>query len=314
VSGGASRSAPPHESAAARPEAPPSLLAYSARADDTLARVLPSEAQTPQELHRAMRYAVLGGGKRLRPVLLYATGHALGAALERLDAAAAAVEIIHAYSLVHDDLPAMDDDALRRGRPTCHIAFGEAMAILAGDALQALAFEVLAADPALHDAPGIHVEMLRTLAAACGAHGMAGGQALDLAATGTRLAPHELERMHVYKTGALIRASVRLGALAAGCQDRALLDALERYGHCVGLAFQIRDDIIDIESDSATLGKTAGKDAANAKPTYPAILGMDASRAQLAQLTAEAVAALAPLGASARELSELARYVAVRVS
>ncbi len=259
-----------------------------------------------------MRYAVLGGGKRLRPMLVYATGAALGAALERLDAAAVAVEVIHAYSLVHDDLPAMDDDALRRGRPTCHIEFGEAMAILAGDALQALAFEVLAADPQLVDAPRTHVEMLRVLAAACGAQGMAGGQALDLAAIGQRLTPDELERMHVHKTGALIRASVRLGALAAGCADQAVLAALERYGHCIGLAFQIRDDIIDIEGDSATLGKTAGKDAANAKPTYPAILGMDASRAQLAQLTEAAIAALTPLGARAVELADIARYIAER--
>jgi farnesyl diphosphate synthase len=208
----------------------------------------------------------------------------------------------------------MDDDSLRRGRPTCHIEFGEAMAILAGDALQALAFEVLAADPAMHAAPNIHVEMLRVLAAACGAHGMAGGQALDLAAIGQQLAPAELERMHVHKTGALIRASVRLGALAAGCEDRTTLDALERYAHCIGLAFQIRDDIIDVEGDSATLGKTAGKDAANSKPTYPAILGMEESRAQLARLTETAIAALAPLGANARELTELARYVAARVS
>jgi farnesyl diphosphate synthase len=312
VIGGRSPATPARELAG--PEAPQVLLVYSARADAALARALPSEVQPPQELHRAMRYAVLGGGKRLRPVLVYATGRALGAPLERLDAAAAAVEIIHAYSLVHDDLPAMDDDSLRRGRPTCHVAFGEAMAILAGDALQALAFEVLAAEPALHDSPRIHVEMLRTLAAACGAHGMAGGQALDLAATGTRLTPAELERMHVYKTGALIRASVRLGALGAACADQAMLVALERYAHCVGLAFQIRDDIIDIESDSATLGKTAGKDAANAKPTYPAILGMQASRTQLAQLTDDAIAALAPLGAQARELTELARYVAQRVS
>ena len=259
-----------------------------------------------------MRYAVLGGGKRLRPVLVYATGAALGAALDRLDAAAVAVEVIHAYSLVHDDLPAMDDDALRRGRPTCHIEFGEAMAILAGDALQALAFEVLAADPLLADAPRIHVEMLRVLAAACGAQGMAGGQALDLAAIGQQLAPAELERMHVHKTGALIRASVRLGALGAGCADQIVLDALERYGHCIGLAFQIRDDIIDIEGDSATLGKTAGKDAANAKPTYPAILGMDASRAQLAQLTEQAIASLAPLGERAAELADIARYIAER--
>ena len=290
------------------------LTAYGERADAALARILPPEDQSPQELHRAMRYAVLGGGKRLRPVLVYATGSALGAALDALDASACAVEIIHAYSLVHDDLPAMDDDALRRGQPTCHVAFGEAMAILAGDALQALAFEVLAADPALRADPGTQVEMLRTLAAACGSHGMAGGQALDLNAVGRHLAAGELERMHVHKTGALIRASVRLGALAAGCRDAALLAALERYGHCVGLAFQIRDDIIDVEGDSATLGKTAGKDAANAKPTYPAILGMQASRAQLGELTQEAIAALLPFGAGMSELIALAHYVAERES
>ena len=288
------------------------LTAYGERADAALARVLPPEDQPPQELHRAMRYAVLGGGKRLRPLLVYSTGHALGGALDALDASACAVEIIHAYSLVHDDLPAMDDDALRRGRPTCHVAFGEAMAILAGDALQALAFEVLAADPALRADPSTHVEMLRTLAAACGSHGMAGGQALDLNAIGRHLAADELERMHVHKTGALIRACVRLGALATGCRDAALLAALERYAHCIGLAFQIRDDIIDVEGDSATLGKTAGKDAANAKPTYPAILGMQASRDQLAGLTQEAIAAVLPFGARMGELIALAHYIAER--
>jgi len=295
-----------------RREPPASLIQFSERADAVLTRVLPREDEPPTDLHRAMRYAVLGGGKRLRPVLVHVTGQALGAAPDRLDNAAAAVEIIHAYSLVHDDLPAMDDDDLRRGRPTCHVAFGEAMAILAGDALQALAFEILAADSA-HD-PRIHVEMLRTLAAACGANGMAGGQALDLAAIGQALTPGQLERMHVYKTGALIRASVRLGALAAGCQDETVLAALDRYGHGIGLAFQIRDDILDVESDSATLGKTAGKDLANAKPTYPTVLGMEASRAQLAQLTDQAVAALVPLGAAAGELVALARYVAERAS
>lgn len=297
-----------------RPETPPALSAYGARADEVLARVLPPARQPPIELHRAMRYAVLGGGKRLRPVLVYAAGHALDAALACLDASAAAVEIIHAYSLVHDDLPAMDDDAMRRGRPTCHVAFGEAMAILAGDALQALAFEILATDQTGPPSASIHVEMLRTLAAACGAHGMAGGQAFDLAAVAKPLTPEQLERMHVYKTGALIRASVRLGALAAGCEDAGTLAALDRYGHCIGLAFQIRDDILDVESDSATLGKTAGKDVAAAKPTYPAVLGMSASRAQLTQLTDAAVAALAPLGARGAELAALARYVAERDS
>jgi farnesyl diphosphate synthase len=261
-----------------------------------------------------MRYAVLGGGKRLRPLLVYTAGTALGAPADRLDASAAAVEIIHAYSLVHDDLPAMDDDSLRRGRPTCHVVFGEAMAILAGDALQALAFDVLAHDDASGIDDAARVEMLRTLAVACGSHGMAGGQAFDLAAVGTTLAPAELERMHVHKTGALIRASVRLGALAAGCRDASTLDALERYGHAIGLAFQIRDDLLDIEAGTEQLGKTAGKDAAAAKPTYPAILGVDASRAELARLTAAAIVAVDALGGRGAALRDLAAFVASRTS
>ncbi|MBO9662652.1 (2E,6E)-farnesyl diphosphate synthase [Dokdonella sp.] len=292
----------------------PELIALSARADDALARFLPPDEQPPVELHRAMRYAVLGGGKRLRPLLVYATGNAFGAALERLDAPAAAVEIIHAYSLVHDDLPAMDDDSLRRGRPTCHIAFGEAMAILAGDALQALAFEVLADDEKLAVDASTRLEMLRVLALACGSHGMAGGQAFDLAAVGRKLAPAELERMHVHKTGALIRASVRLGALASGHADARTLDALETYGHCIGLAFQIRDDLLDIEAATEQLGKTAGKDVAANKPTYPAILGLDASRAELAALTARALDSISALDARAEPLRDLARFVAERAS
>lgn len=293
-------------------ELTPDLIALSARADDALARVLPADEQPPVELHRAMRYAVLGGGKRLRPLLVYATGTAFGAPLEHLDASAAAVEIIHAYSLVHDDLPAMDDDALRRGRPTCHIVFGEAMAILAGDALQALAFDVLANDAALDADAARHLDMLRTLSRACGSHGMAGGQAFDLAAVGQRLDAAALERMHVHKTGALIRASVRLGALAAGRDDEATLAALEIYGHSIGLAFQIRDDLLDIEAETAQLGKTAGKDVAANKPTYPAILGVDASRAELRALTAQALAAIEPFGSDAAHLRELAHFVAER--
>ena len=290
------------------------LQLWGARADAALADALPHEDAPPLELHRAMRYAVLGGGKRLRPVLVYATGNAFEVAPEALDSSACAVEIIHAYSLVHDDLPAMDDDDLRRGRPTCHVVFGEAMAILAGDALQALAFEVLADDPRLRADPRNQVEMLRTLAAACGAHGMAGGQAFDLAAVGKALTPAELERMHMYKTGALIRASVRLGALAAGCRDATVLAALERYGHAIGLAFQIRDDILDIEGDAATIGKTAGKDAADNKPTYPAILGMAGARAHLAELTGAALDAITPLGERFAMLGELARFIAERGS
>jgi farnesyl diphosphate synthase len=192
--------------------------------------------------------------------------------------------------------------------------FGEAMAILAGDALQALAFDVLAHEDALGVDASLRVEMLRALAIACGSHGMAGGQAFDLAAVGKALSPAELERMHVHKTGALIRASVRLGALAAGCRDASTLDALERYGHAIGLAFQIRDDLLDIEAGTEQLGKTAGKDAAAAKPTYPAILGVDASRSELSRLTGDALEAIAPLGANARSLADLARFVAERAS
>lgn len=290
---------------------PAPLKALAGRADDALARFLPGEDLPPTELHRAMRYAVLGGGKRLRPLLVYAAGHALGSDGPLLDAPACAVEIIHAYSLVHDDLPAMDDDAMRRGRPTCHVVFGEAMAILAGDALQALAFEILADGPDGDD-PAQRIAMLRTLGAACGAEGMAGGQAFDLSAVGRKLTLEELERMHAYKTGALIRASVRLGALAAGCRDSGLLDRLDRYGHAVGLAFQVRDDILDIEGESAVIGKTAGKDAAADKPTFPSIIGLEASRARLAALVDEALEAIAPLGARGEWLADLARYSAAR--
>jgi geranylgeranyl pyrophosphate synthase len=221
------------------------------------------------------------------------------------------VEIIHAYSLVHDDLPAMDDDALRRGRPTCHIVFGEAMAILAGDALQALAFEILATAPGDDDARQ-RIAMLRALGAACGAEGMAGGQAFDLAGVGKKLTLEELERMHAYKTGALIRASVRLGALAAGCDDADMLERLDRYGHAVGLAFQVRDDILDVEGESAVIGKTAGKDAAADKPTFPSILGLEASRARLANLVEQALDAIEPLGEAGDWLAELAKYSARR--
>ena len=287
------------------------LAALVARADAVLARVLPADGSEPAELVRAMRYAVLGGGKRLRPMLVYAAGAALGAPLDALDAPACAVELIHAYSLVHDDLPSMDDDDLRRGRPTCHVAFGEATAILAGDALQALAFEVLASQTAMSSVE-LQLEMLRILATACGAHGMAGGQAMDLAAVGRSLDLPALERMHAHKTGALICASVRLGALSAGCADASMLDALERYGRAIGLAFQVRDDILDVEGESHALGKTAGKDAASAKPTFPSVLGMDASRAHLREMVDAALAALEILGERAAPMAELARYVAER--
>lgn len=283
------------------------------RAEQALADALSAADVAPAVLHQAMRYAVLGGGKRLRPMLVYATGHALLNDDSSLDAPACAVELIHAYSLVHDDLPAMDDDAMRRGRPTCHMAFGEAMAILAGDALQALAFDVLA--EVCGQLPGgtNGCGMLRVLSRACGAEGMAGGQALDLAAVGARLNLDELEHMHGCKTGALIRASVRLGGLASGADD-ATLERLERYASAVGLAFQVRDDILDVEGEATVIGKTVGKDAAADKPTFPSIIGLDASRARLHELTGIATEAIAPLGKSAGLLRELARYAAERAS
>jgi farnesyl diphosphate synthase len=287
------------------------LQALILRAEQALDRSLPAAEHSPTELHRAMRYAVLGGGKRLRPLLVYAAAHALGEDGPQLDTAACAVELIHAYSLVHDDLPAMDDDALRRGRPTCHIVFGEAMAILAGDALQALAFALLAEQPADHADAISRMAMLRTLGRACGAEGMAGGQALDLAAVGCQLTLAELEHMHACKTGALIRASVQLGGLAADA-DSGILQSLDDYAHAVGLAFQVRDDILDVQGESAVIGKTAGKDAAAAKPTFPSIIGIEASCARLRELTDIALTAIAPLGADGALLEELALYAAHR--
>ena len=295
------------------PELGPEFTALIERSEAALERALPRAAQDdPGRLHAAMRYAVLGGGKRLRPLLVYASGWLFDAPPARLDVPAVAVELIHAYSLVHDDLPAMDDDALRRGRPTCHVAYGEATAILAGDALQALAFEHLTRDTALEVDAAVRLAMLRALAEACGAEGMAGGQALDLAATGGRLDLPRLEHLHALKTGALIRASVRLGALAAGADSAAALRALDDYASALGLAFQIRDDLLDVEGATATLGKTAGKDAAQSKPTFPALLGIDGTHRRLRQVTAQALAALAPFGARAGQLAELARHVAAR--
>ena len=292
----------------------PALIALAARAESVLERALPAEAQEPSNLHRAMRYSTLGGGKRLRPCLAYSAALACNGTLEQADASAAAVEMIHAYSLIHDDLPAMDDDDLRRGKPTCHIAFNEATAILAGDALQALAFELLATDSRVDRDAQTQVHMLRVLAQACGSQGMAGGQAFDLDAVGRSLAHTELERMHAHKTGALIRASVQLGALAAGERDVARIEALLRYGHAVGLAFQIRDDILDIEGETQVIGKPQGSDAAQNKPTYPAILGLAESRTFAEQLRAEAIVALAGFDNRAENLRDLAHYSVDRVS
>ena len=285
---------------------------YTARIEKVLDRWLPPAEKRPERLHSAMRYAVLGGGKRMRPLLIYAAGEALGVPPERLDGPAAAVEIIHAYSLIHDDLPAMDDDELRRGRPTCHIAYDEATAILAGDALQVLAFTILTEDKAMTASPAVRVEMLRTVAAASGSAGMAGGQAMDLAAEGKSLDLAELELMHIYKTGALIRASVLLAAQSAPGLDAHKLTALDHYAKCVGLAFQIRDDILDVEGETATLGKLAGADSARNKPTFPSILGLEKSRTRALELRDDAVSALAPFNAAAEPLVWLANYIVER--
>ncbi|OIR11347.1 farnesyl diphosphate synthase [mine drainage metagenome] len=273
-------------------------------------RLLPQADVLPQRLHAAMRYSVLEGGKRVRPLLAYAAGELAGATVERVEIAAAAVELIHAYSLVHDDMPCMDDDVLRRGKPTCHVEYDEATALLVGDALQSLAFQLLS-EHRLSDDAAKQLQMVKLLAVASGSRGMAGGQAIDLASVGKQLALPELEQMHIYKTGALIRAAILLGA-HCGTLHQAQLDQLDRYGKCVGLAFQVVDDVLDSEADTATLGKTAGKDADNDKPTYVTLLGVQAARKMAADLHGDALEALAGFGAEARRLRELADFIVMR--
>jgi farnesyl diphosphate synthase len=281
---------------------------YRRRVDRKLAAVLDTEHEVPERLLAAMRYSVLGGGKRVRPLLVYASGELVGADEEALDALAAAVELIHAYSLVHDDLPAMDDDDLRRGRPTTHRQYDEATAILAGDGLQALAFELLAADPRLAAQPQAQVKILSWLARAAGPAGMVGGQALDMAAEGKRLDERGLERIHRGKTGALIRASImmpsELGTLSAA--QRASLDV---FASDIGLVFQIRDDLLEVEQDTATLGKNAGSDSSNDKSTYPSTLGVDGARRRAAETHERAVAALRSLGPRADGLHWLSEFI-----
>jgi geranylgeranyl pyrophosphate synthase len=292
---------------------PARIESYRARIEQVLDRCLSlPDAGTPR-LREAMRYSTLGGGKRLRPALVYLTGESLGAKLTDLDAPAAAVELIHVYSLVHDDLPAMDDDDLRRGRPTCHRAYDEATAILVGDALQALAFSVLADDSVGTAVPAIRLSMIRTLARAAGTAGMAGGQAVDLAAVGQILSVEAVEDMHRRKTGALIEGSVLLGAIGAGISTGPDFQALERFGAEIGLAFQIQDDILDVEGDAAVLGKTTGADAALSKPTYPSTVGLPAARDRARDLRDRAIAALTPLGPRNAPLVELAQFVVSRI-
>jgi len=285
------------------------MQALGARTEQALNTALPSADTIPHTLHDAMRYAVLGGGKRVRPLLVHAAGEVTGASAEACDAAACAVEMIHAYSLVHDDMPCMDDDDLRRGRPTVHKAYDEATALLVGDALQTQAFVVLAETPALE--PAARLRLVGELAQASGSVGMCGGQAIDLQHVGLAMTLPELEGMHRMKTGALLRASVRMGALC-GSIDAAGLEALDRYAAAIGLAFQVVDDILDVTADTATLGKTAGKDAANDKPTYVSLMGLEPARELAGKLRDTAHEALSGFGARGARLAGLADLIVLR--
>ena len=280
------------------------------RAEAALARFLPGHDSIPARLHEAMRYATLGGGKRVRPLLAHAAGQLTGAAPEQLDVVASAVEMIHAYSLVHDDLPCMDDDVLRRGRPTCHVEFDEPTALLVGDSLQTLAFELLASQPL--GTPQQQLEMIALLARASGSRGMAGGQAIDLASVGQPLNQPELELMHALKTGALIRAAVLLGALAGQPLSAEERSQLDRFAKRAGLLFQVVDDILDCTASTATLGKTAGKDEAADKPTYVSLLGLDTARTYADELRSDALDALSIFGERAARLTQLADFICHR--
>lgn len=274
---------------------------------DYLDSCLPSVNEAPEQLHQAMRYSVLNGGKRIRPLLVYAVGSTLGMNTDELTVSAAAVELIHCYSLIHDDLPAMDDDDLRRGKPTCHKAFDEATAILAGDALQALAFEILA-QAKLSIGPERQLHLFKVLSHACGSQGMAGGQALDLAATGKDLDVVYVENMHNKKTGALITASAMMGAITAGA-NKSQLQVFQEYGDLIGLAFQIQDDILDIEGETELLGKTQGADIAAAKLTYPAVAGLNVSKYKVQWLHKAAMAKLASSGLDCPLMVGLSDYL-----
>lgn len=288
------------------------LKHWQALTETALEGYLPPASQSPSRLHEAMRYSVLGGGKRVRPALVYATAEAIGLTQSSVIAAACAVELIHAYSLIHDDLPAMDDDDLRRGRPTCHKAFDEATAVLAGDALQTLAFEILTTDTQLPADPAIKLALVRLLAEATGTAGMAGGQALDLAAEGQAADLATITDIHARKTGALIRASVLLAAACQPTLSSAEHAALDRYARGVGLAFQIQDDLLDIEGDPTLLGKATGADQALQKLTYPAVVGVQAAHAKVAALHQETLDTLSPFGAKANALRELANWLVLR--
>jgi len=281
-----------------------------ARMESALARLLPATHVAPARLHEAMRYASLEGGKRVRPLLAFGAGEVTQAASDRLEVAAAAVELIHAYSLVHDDLPCMDNDVLRRGKPTVHVEYDEATALLVGDALQSLAFQLLG-EHRLADDPRVQLDMVKALAVAAGSRGMAGGQQIDLESTGALLSLPELEFMHIHKTGALIRAAVRLGA-DCGQPSADERQRLDRYAKAIGLAFQVVDDVLDYDESTATLGKTAGKDSKQGKATYVSALGLGRARQLADELRAEALAALEGLGSRARRLAQLADFIVLR--
>jgi len=281
------------------------------RIEAFLQRVLPSAEIAPARLHAAMRYAVLGGGKRVRPLLAYAAGEVSKADPERVTVAGAAVEVIHAYSLVHDDLPCMDDDVLRRGKPTCHVEFDEATALLVGDALQSLAFQLLG-EYRLADDAAVQLDMIKLLGIAAGSRGMAGGQAIDLAAVGETLSVPELEFMHIHKTGALIRAAAVLGARCGSGLDEAGLARIDSYAKAIGLAFQVVDDVLDAEAPTATLGKTAGKDAEQGKPTYVSAMGIAQAKALAADLREQALQAIKPFGDRGARLAQLADFIVLR--
>ncbi len=292
------------------------MAGIQARIETALERMLPGPDIAPARLHAAMRYAVLGAGKRVRPLLVHAAGEVVTPEgteewLTRLDIPACAVECIHAYSLVHDDLPCMDDDILRRGKPTVHVEYDEAIALLVGDSLQSLAFQLLADERTTLDAK-TRIAMVRILAMAAGSHGMAGGQAIDLASVGEKLSMPELEFMHIHKTGALIRACVNMGARISGGLNENEFASLDSYGRCIGLAFQVVDDVLDAESTTATLGKTVGKDADDNKPTYVNIMGLSPAKAFAGELRAQAHQNLAVFGKRARRLGELADFIVLR--
>ncbi len=288
------------------------LEAWRVRMERALAARLPDPGVVPARLHEAMRYSALGGGKRIRPALLFATARTLGLSEDEVEAAACAIELVHVYSLVHDDLPAMDNDDLRRGRPTCHKAYDEATALLVGDALQPLAFQLLAGDAALPASPAIRIRLIEMLAQAIGTFGMAGGQAIDLAVQGTRLDISQVEDLHARKTGALIRASVLMAAECVPALDADLYAALTRFATAVGLAFQIQDDLLDVTGDTTTLGKATGADSERAKPTHPAVIGIPASQQRVRLLHAQAIDALKPFGRRAESLRLLAHWLLLR--